>query len=420
MEPLPPDYITPLRGDHLTAEALEAFNNGLDSFQLMVLGLEVCGKVADPKHILELGLRMVSGCGAVMNVEVFESKMLDITQNKLFDRVARASAFSLLAYGYRHLAFYNAETPGGPPVILHLCAGAQMANGAAMLGLFSRATMAVGQAFEDAGYRRNRRDALVTLPANRSNDDMLRWVASFATFWRGFDIRKRAFDRKVIPKPDEEKVACSAGCGIVASKANATKRCAGKCPLRFKPMYCSKSCQKLDWARHKAICRENITEEEFHAVPAPSYTDDEILASLPPEPSGATAMLSPGDVHKDVGMFTMSTENNFSNEYSIDVPDGDSLVRMYSQTTSTDEMKRMKILAQRSADTNVYIGLAIESSDLALPAGALLSPRTDWSDRRRGRAIFRVRMGYSFDNGIFYPIHPSTKFNMETMQEEPL
>ena len=53
--------------------------------------------------------RMVSGCGAAMHIQVFRDKMLAITENKQFDRVARASAFSLLAYGYRHLAFYNAE-----------------------------------------------------------------------------------------------------------------------------------------------------------------------------------------------------------------------------------------------------------------------------------------------------------------------
>lgn len=180
-----------------------------------------------------------------MNVDAFRNTLLDITLNKQFDRVARASAFSLLAYGYRHMAFYNAEPPGGPPVINLLCAGAEMAHGAAMLGLFSRATMAVGQAFEQAGYRRNRRDALTTPPANMSEDEMLRWVASFATFWRGYDIRKRAFDRKVIPKREDEKIACDAGCGIVASKSNAMKRCSGKCLFRYKPVYCSKSCQKL-------------------------------------------------------------------------------------------------------------------------------------------------------------------------------
>lgn len=66
-------------------------------------------------------------------------------------------------------------------------------------------------------------------------------------------------------------------------------------------------------------------------------------------------MLRPGDVHKEINISSISAENSFSNEYSIDVPDSDSVVRMYSQTTSADEMKRMRILAQRSADTNVYM-----------------------------------------------------------------
>lgn len=59
MEPLPPDYTTPLQRDELTPEALEVFNTGPDSFQLLVLGLKVSGNVADPKRILELGLRYV-------------------------------------------------------------------------------------------------------------------------------------------------------------------------------------------------------------------------------------------------------------------------------------------------------------------------------------------------------------------------
>ena len=58
-----------------------------------------------------------------------------------------------------------------------------MANGAAELGLFSRATMAVGQALEDGGYRRHRRDALMTPPEDMSEENMPRWVAGFATFW---------------------------------------------------------------------------------------------------------------------------------------------------------------------------------------------------------------------------------------------
>jgi len=42
------------------------------------------------------------------------------------------------------------------------------------------------------------------------------------------------------------KYACSAeDCGIQATKKSGLLRCAGKCPVVFKPSYCSKECQKM-------------------------------------------------------------------------------------------------------------------------------------------------------------------------------
>ena len=111
-----------------------------------------------------------------------------------------------------------------------------------------------------------------------------------------------------------------------------------------------------DWPRHKKICRADATREQSLALSPAAYTDDQILASLPPEPPGSADMPHPDDLHKLVDMHTVPVTHNFANEYSIDVrADDGSVVRMHSTTLSADEVKRMKILAQRSSESGVYM-----------------------------------------------------------------
>ena len=46
-------------------------------------------------------------------------------------------------------------------------------------------------------------------------------------------------------QPITERFACSAGCGIEASKLSGLRRCGGPCPLELKARYCTSECQKL-------------------------------------------------------------------------------------------------------------------------------------------------------------------------------
>ncbi|PIL30236.1 hypothetical protein GSI_07414 [Ganoderma sinense ZZ0214-1] len=52
-----------------------------------------------------------------------------------------------------------------------------------------------------------------------------------------------------------ESVCGAEGCGVRASSSASLKACSGRCPLDFKPRYCSKQCQVKDWSRHKEICK---------------------------------------------------------------------------------------------------------------------------------------------------------------------
>jgi len=64
-------------------------------------------------------------------------------------------------------------------------------------------------------------------------------------------MRKEEMDRVSAKRDakvsrDPSKYVCSAkDCGIQATKKSGLLRCAGKCPLAFKPSYCSKECQKM-------------------------------------------------------------------------------------------------------------------------------------------------------------------------------
>ncbi|GJE99801.1 zinc finger MYND domain-containing protein [Phanerochaete sordida] len=401
---LPLDYTMAPRANPLTAGGLEEFNSRLDPSELLMRGMDPrTGKVANPKYILELTTRMVCGCGFDdLDMDAFRTMLHDIAENTQFNAPTRARAFSLLAYFYRLMGASCEQDLTRFPALGLLSGAVEAANGAAELGLFSRATLGAGTTFEEAGLRHGGSGARASDP-----DESRRMrAAGCDAFWRGYDRRTKVYSRKAAPKLEEERFACDAGCGIVASKSSAVKRCAGKCPTMFKPVYCSKSCQKLDWERHRKICRSNASEADFHALPAASYSDDQVLASLPPEPA-STNTWHRDDCHRLLDMRNMSCGHNFANEYSIDVftEDGKTL-RMYSPSLSADEMKRMKILVRHSSKTNVCLIECIENP------GERMSCQPPGSERL---AVVRVRPGFWMRNGFLSQIWPSTKFNMDTM-----
>ena len=259
---LPPDWSTSRRTDELTTESLLEFNSRPDSLQLIVLGTDQEGKVVRPEFILELSLRcvhtvlslpvrskrpcrMISGCGASMDLRMFCDLLEQVAFGEHLDKATRARAFSIMAYAYRRTSYYNNEDEDGSPEYKMLCTAVYMAQNAAELDFFSQAMMAAGEAFEEAGYRRDRKDAITESYEGMSREDWLRHVSSFDAFWKAYDRRRKVYEKRKEPKLADEKVSCDAGCGVISSKPRVMRRCGGKCPMQFKPVYCSKSCQKL-------------------------------------------------------------------------------------------------------------------------------------------------------------------------------
>ena len=112
-------------------------------------------------------------------------------------------------------------------------------NEAASLGFISPTVLAVGGIMK----------GLIESPTEALNHRIQGWKR-FALIFAAVDKRNKDLDRresyhetKVMATPNAYQCAAP-GCGIEATKKSGLLRCAGKCPLEFKPSYCSKECQK--------------------------------------------------------------------------------------------------------------------------------------------------------------------------------
>lgn len=124
------------------------------------------------------------------------------------------------------------------------------ANEAILLGLISPGALRIGFSVEAQGLRKpgdNRLSGLSTDGFERLTD-----------LWEAIDMRTEEMNKasaKKEPKGSRAplKYICSVeDCGIQATKKSGLLRCAGKCPVVFKPSYCSKECQKM--VRHFPFC----------------------------------------------------------------------------------------------------------------------------------------------------------------------
>ena len=151
----------------------------------------------------------------------------------------KARAYSSLARGFLDLAVENS------PKTLHidrLCDAGNTANEAAALGLISPAVLMVASRIESAGFRRPEDNKFPEYSTER--------FEKLTDLWEVFDARtaeiaEEDLKREAKVSKDPLSYFCAAeDCGIVATKKSTLKRCGGKCPLAFKPSYCSKYCQK--------------------------------------------------------------------------------------------------------------------------------------------------------------------------------
>jgi len=154
-------------------------------------------------------------------------------------RRIKAQAHSCLAAGWFDRAIEDPERWN----IDSLYRAGSNANEAISLGLLSPAALRAGFSIESQGFRRPEDNRFPGLSTDR--------FEQLTELWEAIDMRtaevnkaKAKRDAKVSKAP--LKYACSAeDCGIQATKKSGLLRCAGKCPVVFKPSYCSKECQKM-------------------------------------------------------------------------------------------------------------------------------------------------------------------------------
>ena len=154
-------------------------------------------------------------------------------------RRIKAQAHSCLAIGWFDLAVEDPERWN----IDSLYRAGSNANEAVSLGLISPGALRAGFSIEKQGFRRPEENRFPEVDTDR--------FEGLAELWEATDMRLAEVN-KVTAKRDAKvsktplQYVCAAeDCGIQATKKSGLLRCGGKCPMPFKPSYCSKECQKM-------------------------------------------------------------------------------------------------------------------------------------------------------------------------------
>jgi hypothetical protein len=174
-----------------------------------------------------------------------------------------------------------------------------------------------------------------------------------AELWGAIDARTEEMNRASAKKDAKIsraplKYVCSADdCGIQATKKSGLLRCAGKCPVVFKPCYCSKECQKTvlflpprphpdlqpfvlqDWKRHKPFCKADATKSSVDSLNANET-----------EESAARRAAVPEEIDSD-------KFEGRAPGHSIDVPTkGGGAMRLNSKTLGPKTMRELRKIAE--------------------------------------------------------------------------
>ena len=117
------------------------------------------------------------------------------------------------------------------------------ADEAVSLGITGSGALRVGFSIESQGFRRPENNRFPGLNTDR--------FERLTELWEAIDARTAEIDRASakgdtkVSKAPLKYVCSTEDCGIQATKKMGLLRCAGKCPVVFKPSYCSKECQKI-------------------------------------------------------------------------------------------------------------------------------------------------------------------------------
>jgi hypothetical protein len=210
----------------------------------------------DPQSILELATRYLSisvgsapangatrewtgyGTPEIKDSALARWILLTSSESNVSRRV-RAQAHSCLAQGWHDRATEDSDCWN----IDALYRAGSSANEAVSLGLVSRTTLMVGYQIERVGFRRPETNRFPEWSTDRFEKLTELWEAIDK---RSAEVEKERSKQDVkVSKAPLQYVCAAKDCGIQATKKSGLLRCAGKCPVPFKPSYCSKECQKL-------------------------------------------------------------------------------------------------------------------------------------------------------------------------------
>jgi len=234
----------------------------------------------DAEAVLELGIRYLSGCdapdalaeGALWLWDMILHPSSTPIPNTSLLTIQRALSCAAHAYLNKYLrildqaeairyleGFFGRSRGVELQPSEYLLVAAQYANASAALGFVSPAVTNIGRWVESVAEKSGR---------DMRNDPRYRTLTHF---WRAYEARMKELDAKERKRQLKRANApnayqCAAeGCPIEAATKAALGRCAGPCPAELKAHYCSKACQRKDWARHKYICKSKPSSETIAA-----------------------------------------------------------------------------------------------------------------------------------------------------------
>ena len=154
-------------------------------------------------------------------------------------RRIKAQAHSCLATGWFDRAIEDPERWN----IDSLYRAGDNANEAVSLGLISPGALRAGFSIEKQGFRRPEENRFPGVDTDRFERLTELWEA---TEMRLAEVNKVTAKRDAkVSKTPLQYICAAEDCGIQATKKSGLLRCGGKCPMPFKPSYCSKECQKM-------------------------------------------------------------------------------------------------------------------------------------------------------------------------------
>ncbi|GJE84151.1 hypothetical protein PsYK624_002270 [Phanerochaete sordida] len=307
------------------------------------------GVAAGNAHdMIELALRLYAGVTVKQNEEQAIETLMRALRTPRASRSVRARALSLLASIHHARRIPNLERPGVWDLDA-LYRAAVCADEAAALGFTSPSVLAVGIEVERAGFRR-RADCRLPQSAWR-----VEHFAALAELWRVVDRRKVAIwraqtRRQAKLRRDPNAYVCAApGCGVEGTHKAALARCSGRCAKPGKPAYCSKDCQKKDWRRHKAFCREGAPVDELAAsMRQVVYEDIALINFADVDSYQPTFDVFKGSFNAD-GTVDPQPEAA-RKEYRIDIPDvhGGKDSKWVSSTIDPASLKQLRKFADEA------------------------------------------------------------------------